>query len=141
MTLLERLADKNEFLSMTMNEKLLATLYVAILGMGITFLVLVFLQYCIKLMSTLLNGKNPKAAMTVKESNVSLERPVPPSFQPEQKQEDEEELIAVLTAAVAAHLGQSADRIVVRNVRRLSEGAPNWARAGLIDQMNLRRSH
>jgi len=138
MTLLERLADKNEFLSMTLNEKLLATLYVAILGMGITFLVLIFLQYCIKTMSSLLNRKNPKAAMTVKESNVSLERPVPQAFQPEQ---DDEELIAVLTAAVAAHMGQSADRIVVRNVRRLSEGAPNWARAGLLDQMNLRRSH
>lgn len=138
MSLLERLADRNEFMNMPMNEKLLATLYVAILGMGITFIVLVFLQYCIKFMSAMLNRKAPGTAMSVSESNVSLERPVPPEIQPEQ---EEEELIAVLTAAIAAQMGQSADRIVVRNVRRLYEGSPNWARAGLNEQMNLRRSH
>lgn len=138
MTLLERLADRNEFLNMPMNEKLLATLYVTILGMGITFLVLIFLQYCIKLMSTLLNRPNGKTAMTVKESNVSLERPIPQELQPE---EEDEVLIAVLTAAIAAHLGQSADRIRVRNVLRVHDGTPNWARAGLLEQMNLRRSH
>lgn len=54
--------------------------------------------------------------------------------------EDMEELIAVLTAAVAACMGRPADGIVVRNVLRVPETAPVWARAGLTDQMNARRS-
>lgn len=138
MTLLERLADQAEIVNMTMSEKLMATFYVTILGIGITFLVLIFLQYCIVLMSAMLNRGKGKAAVAVKESNVTLERPVPVDLQPES---EDEELIAVLTAAVAACMGRSADTFVVRNVLRIQDGTPNWAKAGLLEQMNLRQSH
>ncbi len=138
MTLLERLADQKEILNMPMSDKLVATLYVTILGMGITFLVLIFLQYCIVFMSWMLNRKKHKEAVEVKESNVSLERPVPVIYQPEQ---EDEELIAVITAAVAACMGRTAESIVVRNILRVQDGTPNWAKAGLVEQMNLRQSH
>lgn len=138
MSILDRLADQKEILNMPMSEKLLATLYVTILGMGITFLVLIFLQYCIVFMSAMLNRGKSKEAVEVKETNVSLNRPIPAAFQPEH---EDEELIAILTAAVAACMGRSADRIVVRNVLRLQDGTPNWAKAGLLEQMNLRQSH
>lgn len=138
MSLLERFAVQSEFATMPMDEKLLATLYVAILGMGITFLVLVFLQYCIVLMSALLTPKK-KETVAVKETNVTLEKPIPAEFEVEQ--EDEEELIAVLTAAVAACLARPIDQIVVRNVIRVQEGSPNWAKAGLIEQMSVRRTY
>jgi len=138
MTILERLADPSEIMNMPMSDKILATLYVTILGMGITFLVLIFLQYCIVAMSAMLKGNKKKEVVAVKETNVTLERPIPVAFQIEQ---DEEELIAVITAAVAACLGQSADRIIVRNVLRVQDGTPNWAKAGLLEQMNLRQSH
>ncbi len=137
MSILERLADPMEIANMTMDERLLATLYVAILGMGITFLVLIFLQYCIKFMSLLLNAGVQKSAVGVKEANVSLERPVPEDWVQEA---DEEELVAVIAAAAAAFMGCSTDRIIVRNVRRLQEGAPNWAKAGLMEQMRMRKS-
>lgn len=138
MTLLDRLANQAEIVNMTMSEKLAATFYVTILGMGITFLVLIFLQYCIVFMSAMLNREKGKAAVAVKESNVSLERPVPVDLQPEP---EDEELIAVLTAAVAACMGRPADTFVVRNVLRIQDGTPNWAKAGLLEQMNLRQSH
>lgn len=138
MTLLDRLANQAEIVNMTMSEKLAATFYVTILGMGITFLVLIFLQYCIVFMSAMLNREKGKAAVAVKESNVSLERPVPVDLQPES---EDEELIAVLTAAVAACMGRPADTFVVRNVLRIQDGTPNWAKAGLLEQMNLRQSH
>lgn len=137
MSFLERLANPNELMNMTMNEKLLGTLYVAVLGIGITFLVLFFLQYCIKLMSLLIGGKKKKEVVSVTESNANLERPIPLTVMMDE--EDEIELVAVLTAAVAAYLGSSADRIVIRNVRRVQEQAPGWAKAGLLDQMTTRR--
>ena len=57
-----------------------------------------------------------------------------------QQEADEEELVAVIGAAAAAFMGCSTDRIIVRNVRRLQEGAPNWAKAGLMEQMRMRKS-
>lgn len=140
MSLLERLANQQEFANMTMNDKLLATLYVAILGMGITFLVLIFLQYCIKFMSWMLKWNSRKEAVTVQESNVTLERPIHPEWKPEQD-ENEEELIAVITAAVVACMSCPADGVVVRNIRRIHGGAPSWAKAGLADQMTVRKSY
>ncbi len=137
MSVLERLGDQQGIASMPMDEKLLATLYVAILGMGITFLVLIFLQYCIKFMSWLLNSRKPKHSVQVRESNIPLERPNPAV---ETRDLDEEELIVVIAAAAAAFMGCPANRVVVRNVRRLDSGSPGWARAGLMDQMTMRKS-
>lgn len=138
MSLLERLASPSELHAMPMDERLLATLYVAILGMGITFLVLVFLQYCIKLMSLLVRRGTRKSEVTVAEANVSLEKPLPAEFT---ETDPDEELIAVLTAAVAACLGRPADRFVVRNVRQAQDIAPSWARAGLSEQLAMRKTH
>lgn len=137
MSVLERLADPQGFASMSMDEKLLATLYVAILGMGITFLVLIFLQYCIKFMSWLLNARKPKHSVVVRDSNIPLERPNP-AVEPQGM--DDEELIVVIAAAAAAFMGCPANRVVVRNVRQLDSGSPSWARAGLMDQMTMRKS-
>lgn len=137
MSVLEQLADPQGFASMSMDEKLLATLYVAILGMGITFLVLIFLQYCIKFMSWLLSYKKPMHAVTVQESNITAEQPDPDK---EIQEMEEEELVVVIAAAAAAFIGCPADRVVVRNVRRLDSGSPGWARAGLMDQMAMRKS-
>lgn len=138
MSLLERLADPAEFAFMTMSEKLVGTLYVSILGIGITFLVLLFLQYAIVLMSLLVNGPRKKAPVAVTESNVSLEKPLPALEQ--EALQDDDELIAVITAAVAACLGRPVDSFVVRNVQRAADGSPNWAKAGLVEQMNIRKS-
>lgn len=135
MSILERLANPESFANMPMNEKLLGTLYVAILGMGITFLVLIFLQYCIKLMSWLLSVKKPKHALIVSEGDVAPAGPAK-----EAAEQEDEELIAVIAAAAAAFMGCPAEAVVLRNVRRLDSGAPNWARAGLMDQMTLRKS-
>lgn len=135
MSILERLADPEGFANMPMNEKLLGTLYVAILGIGITFSVLIFLQYCIKFMSWLLNAKKPMRALVVQEDDAAPEHPVANALE-----QEGEELVAVIAAAAAAFMGCPAECVVLRNVRRLDSGAPTWARAGLMDQMALRKS-
>lgn len=139
MSILERFANPAEFATMTMSDKLVGTLYVAVLGIGITFIVLLFLQYAIALMSYLVVGSTRKEQVAVMESNVKLDKPV--EVIPELAEQEDEELIAVIAAAVAACLGRPVDSFVVRNVRQISDIAPNWARAGLAEQMNIRKSH
>ena len=91
------------------------------------------------LFNRLFSRKDGRASVTITESRGGIENQVP--LVPSMASEDEEELIAVLTAAVAACMGQSVERIRVRNVLRVPEGTPAWARAGLADQMSIRRSH
>ena len=51
---------------------------------------------------------------------------------------DDEELIAVLTAAVAASLNTSTYNLQIKSYRRIGNGAPAWNRAGLNDTINSR---
>jgi hypothetical protein len=48
-------------------------------------------------------------------------------------QEDQDELIAVITAAVAASLNRTTHNIIVRSVRRIPSVSPAWNRAARLD--------
>ena len=51
---------------------------------------------------------------------------------------DDEELIAVLTAAVAASLNTSTYNLRIKSYRRVNNNAPAWNRAGLRDTIDSR---
>ena len=61
--------------------------------------------------------------------------PVQASAAPE---EDEEELIAVISAAIAAGLGTSMHNIFVKNIVRVPDATPAWGQSGRIEQMTTR---
>ena len=52
--------------------------------------------------------------------------------------EDEEELIAVLTAAVAASLNTSTYNLRIKSYRRINNNAPAWNKAGLRETIDSR---
>ncbi len=91
------------------------------------------------LFTKLFNRTEEKESAAILETESNLGQAVP--AMPQGTQEDPEELIAVLAAAIAAYTGHSADQIIVRNILRIPDGIPPWARAGLADQMHMRRSH
>lgn len=49
---------------------------------------------------------------------------------------NEEEIVAVITAALAASLSRPASDIVIRKIRRVSENSSVWSRVGKLEQMN-----
>ena len=53
----------------------------------------------------------------------------------------EEELIAVLTAAVAASMNTSTYRLQIKSYRRLPQSTPAWNRAGLREIIDARYSY
>lgn len=139
MTLLERFADPNVISSMSFGEKMLATLYTTILGMGITFAALVVIWGTTTLMSKIIRGFEEKnKPEIVKVSNTA--KPAAEAVKVEEKtdEEDDEELIAVISAAIAASLNTSIHNIVVRNIVRVDDRTPAWGKAGIIEQMNSR---
>ena len=51
---------------------------------------------------------------------------------------DEEELVAVLTAAVAACMNTSTYNLKIKSFRRIENTSPSWNKAGLRDVIDSR---
>jgi len=54
------------------------------------------------------------------------------------KKQDEAELIAILTAAVAASMNTSAYNLKIKSYKRIHNTAPAWNKAGRLDIMGSR---
>lgn len=134
-TLLDRLRDPSVELSF--GDKLAASIQVTILGVVIVLMALVLLYFAINIMERLLQQpKKPAetAPKAVPEKPETAE-PVEES-QPSAAQQQDEELVAVITAAVAASMETSTHNIVVRNIVRTADNTPAWGRAGRTEQIN-----
>ena len=133
MHVLEAFKHEETFNQMIMSDKLLATGYVIILGVGITFVALVLIWWITVLMS--------KTIQTIEARNAIVEvKPLTP--QPvaavQVDATDDEELIAVISAAIAASLNTSMDNFKVTNIRRISDSTPTWGKIGRSEVMNAR---
>lgn len=130
--LLVQLADPQAIKSLSFMEKMAGGLIVTFLGMGITFIALILLQLLIDLQAKIINKPKKKP----------LEDPVAIADQSVDHKacdsKNEEELIAVISAAVAMKLQRSTGDIVIHNIRKIEEPSPSWSRAGILDQMNMR---
>lgn len=103
-------------LALILEKALLNTL----LGMGTVFVVLIFISLlisCFKYISKLQDKFSKKAAL---EPTKAAPAPVTAAVEEEEETEDDLELVAVITAAVAASMGSSTDGFVVRSIKRAS---------------------
>ncbi|SCZ75982.1 OadG family protein [Acidaminobacter hydrogenoformans] len=125
-----------------LGERIVTSLFVTVLGMGITFAALVAIWGMTVLMSKIITGfetKNSIAqAATVEKAKAAPAPAAPAPAAATGEPQEDENLIAVLTAAIAASLNTSMHNIVVRNVRPLPDQTPSWSRAGRSEQMNTR---
>jgi len=129
--LLAQFANPETLKALSFSNKLLAGLVTTVLGMGITFIALIILQFLISWMDRLINSssKSEKAAppaptvITASEAGSRV---------------DDGELVAVITATLAMQMRTSIDTIVIKNIRKIEDRSPLWNRAGIIEQMNSR---
>lgn len=133
LSLVERLADSDLIKTMTTSEKIMASFQVTLLGMAITFVALMILWGLIIVMGKALNTTKPIKKETKVEKTSSAPAPVP---QVDQDAGESEELVAVITAAIAASLNTSTHNIVVKNIVRIPDPTPAWGQAGRTEQMN-----
>lgn len=111
-------------------------LSVALVGIGTVFVGLIILIALIKLMEIVMastTGKKKAAAPAPAAPAPVAEEPV--------EETDDDELIAVIAAAVAAAMEQFGEEnttgFVVRSIRRINN-APAWNRAGREEQVYSR---
>mgnify|MGYP004678868277 FL=1 len=114
-------------------DNLLFGLGVTAVGMLVVFFGLIVLIGLIKIMTMLSQSKKPKEKEAVAPAPVAAPAPVEAeAAAPTQ----DDVLIAVISAAVAATMGEETG-FVVRRVRRISN-APAWQRAGRDEQVYSR---
>ncbi|MBE7010705.1 MAG: hypothetical protein E7418_04355 [Ruminococcaceae bacterium] len=105
---------------------------VAVIGICTVFVVLAILWGTLELMRVFFTKAEKKAK---EPTPVAAPAATPVPAAPVPVASEEEELIAVLTAAVAACLGQPASRFNIKNYRRVDGGAPVWNRTARRDNL------
>lgn len=116
----------------TVADALLEGGMVAIQGVAIVFLVLILLMIVLVLMKVFFYkdpGKVKKAEPKIETSNETVIGVDDCNF-------DEEELVAVLTAAVAANLNTSTYNLKIKSYRRVQNNSSVWRKAGLEETIN-----
>lgn len=113
--LLEALKDTQ--VNLSIGEKLVAGLSVAILSMSVVFIVLVVIALIINLL---------QREKKVVETN-DIENKI--SYEPESVVEESEDmgaLVSVITAAICATTGKSSNNIIVRKIVRSNNSKSSW---------------
>lgn len=120
--------------NLSIGSKLMACLVTTVLGMGITFIALILLQFIISWMARLATpGNQPTPAVAeVAPSSIT------PKTISQTAENDDLELTAVITAILAHHLHTTSDNIIIRNITRIEDSSPLWNRAGILEQINSR---
>lgn len=135
MSLMEQFANPDTIHSLSMSEKLAGAGITTLMGMGITFVVLILLWGCISLMTkfTYRPKKGEKAPQTTDAAAA------PSAAETVTAAAADDTLIAVISAAIAAYEGGSANNLVVRKIRRISGETTAWGDAGRADCIDSRK--
>lgn len=115
---------------MSISEALVEGSTTTVIGMATVFAVLAILMLAIQIMKNVFY-KAPEAKTEQKTEEAPVQHA---QAQPE---EDEEELIAVLTAAIAASLNTSTYNLKIKSYRRIENRNPAWNRAAIRENTNL----
>ncbi len=112
--LLEALKDPSA--SVSVGEKLLAGFSVAIISMVVVFIVLILISGIISLLER----------QTDKTKKINEETKTPDTIPDHNEQEDNAELVAVITAAIATQTGKQANNLLVKKVVRSNNYKTGW---------------
>ena len=112
---------------MSLSEALSIGVQTTVIGLLIVFAVLVILMLVLYAMKYIFASKTKQAETVQKAEPQKVQAPTAVVSD----DADDEELIAVLTAAVAASLNTSTYNLKIKSYRRVGNNAPAWNRAGL----------
>jgi glutaconyl-CoA/methylmalonyl-CoA decarboxylase subunit delta len=132
--IMAQLANPQTIKTLSFTEKMIGGSIVSCLGMGITFMALILLQFLMDLQSKIIARTEKKAVKAPAPSAAINQNAATTSG----SNSNDEELVAVISAAVAMEMQKSAWDIRIRTIRKIEEPSLAWNRAGILDQMNIR---
>jgi len=105
--------------------------YAFIVGLGIVFIVLVLLIFSIGILSLLAKKREPKSPV------IEPALDIKPDIIIDTK-DDEDEIIAIITAAIACMAQSSGKQFAIKSYKRVGTKVPAWYLAGQNDVINSR---
>jgi sodium pump decarboxylase gamma subunit len=141
MSLMEIFADPSKIDSLSFGEKMVGSGVTMMMGMGITFTILILLWGCIAVMGLLMKKASRKPAAAVKEPATAKKQAAPPPVVSASSGDmPQNELIAVIAAAVSAAEGKALeDGLVIRKIQRMAGPSTPWHKAGQMECIDSRR--
>ena len=140
-SLMDLFRDPETIHSLSMGDKLLGSTITMVLGLGITFMVLILIWIFISLMGKVLDAadRRKEAATQAKAAPAQAAAEAPAA--PAAEEASDDSLIAVISAAIAEYEGAAADNLVVRKITRLSGESTPWANAANEARMATRKMY
>lgn len=126
--LLAKFADPQTIDTLTSTERLMAGLATTVLGMGITLVALIVLQFVTALLGKIFPTRT--AALQPEPQPTAA-----PIVEAGKQDNSDEELVAAITVALAMQLETPASNIIIRNIRKVEDSSPTWNKVGLAEQM------
>ena len=151
MSLMEKFADPSMMHSLSFGDKMAGAGITTLMGMGITFIVLILLWLVISILTRIVRGTQkkkeaPAAPAAAPEKAVpaaavaQTPAEAPAAAPPAEEMVDDAQLIAVIAAAIAAAEGSEIQsNLVVRKIRRDTGPTVAWAREGREECLESRR--
>lgn len=118
---------------LTMGEALTITAF----SMLLVFAALIAISFLLDAFKLLSNRQGKKSNKEVKSAAV-IEKAEEPTSKITTEQEDDLELIAVITASIAATLSKPMNSIVVRNIVRVPQSTPVWGSVSRQERLALK---
>ncbi len=112
------------------NDLIMTGLVYTVMGILVVFMILVIIMLCIKAMALFTNEKKEDT-----ESKKAEAAPAPAAAAAV-KNEDDSEIVAVITAAIASMLGKSVTGFHIRSYRRVQDD--EWKKAGRREVLDNR---
>lgn len=138
LSLMEKFANPQYFDSLTLSEKMAGAGVTTLLGLGTTFMILCLIWLILSIMGKIMTATGKKSAPAAAAAPAVPAATAPAPAKGENLASDAE-LVAVITAAIAAYEGSgAANNLVVRSIQRVSGASTAWSRAGSADCLESR---
>lgn len=119
--------------SMSIAEKVIGGIVVTVFSMAIVFLVLILIMYIIKAMTASTAKVAERRQAKVVDEKTEVVKIQETSIEPEDNIEEE---IAAVMAAISSYYASSNSKIVIKNIAK--KDSNSWVNAGMLDQINSR---
>ncbi len=105
------------------------------LSMVIVFFILLAINFILHGFKVFLY-KDKKGKINKAKTETLNEATATKEYIPVKQNNDDEEIVAVITAALAASLSRPASDIRIRKITRINQSSSIWSRVGRLEQMN-----
>lgn len=141
LSIMQKFADPALFDTLSLGEKTIGALITTLMGMGITFIVLTLLWGLIALMANLTIEKPKPPKGNLDETSVKTAAATATIAHASTALGSTPELIAVITAAIAAFEGKTANAgdLIIRKISRAAGQATAWGNAGTSEAIASRK--